>query len=168
MFTYSKKEYATKLDFYEHLNEILEGLIRDEKDWLANLSNSAALFGHFIEDINWVGFYLYKDNELVLGPFWGHPACTHIAVGEGVCGAAALELSAQVVPDVHQFPDHIACDSASNSEIVVPILDSSNNFWGVLDIDSPLFARFDEEDRIGLQKTVQILLKYVDWPKACR
>jgi L-methionine (R)-S-oxide reductase len=159
-----KIKFEDKTKFYNYLNMKLTGLICSEADWLANLSNASALLWLLLDDINWAGFYLHKNDELVLGPFQGKPACTHIAIGKGVCGAAASELVTQVVPDVHLFPGHIACDSASNSEIVVPIV-KDGKLVGVLDIDSPIKNRFNEEDAKHLERFVEILNKYVDWSK---
>ena len=122
----------------------------------ANLANAAALLWQEMPGINWVGFYKMMDGQLVLGPFQGKPACTLIPVGKGVCGTAVAEDAIQRVEDVHQFPGHIACDCASNSEIVLPI-HKNGAIWGVLDIDSPEFARFTEEDRMGLEKVVAVL-----------
>lgn len=156
-----------KKAFYNYLNIKLTGLICEEPDWLANLSNASALLWLLLDEINWVGFYLYKNDELVLGPFQGKPACTHIQIGKGVCGTAAGEKKTQVVKDVHEFPGHIACDCASQSEIVVPIV-HDGNLVGVLDIDSPILNRFDEEDALYLEKFVSILNKYIDWEKMCR
>lgn len=157
-------DFPDKKKFYSYLNTKLTGLICEEADWLANLSNASALLWLLLDDINWAGFYLYKDNELVLGPFQGKPACTHIQIGKGVCGTAAKELKTQVVKNVHEFPGHIACDSASNSEIVVPIV-KDGKLVAVLDIDSPIFERFDEEDAQYLEGFVDILNKYIDWSK---
>ena len=120
------------------------------------LSNAAALIWDTLEDINWAGFYLMKDGRLLLGPFQGKPACTEIEVGRGVCGTAIAEDRTQLVKNVHEFPGHIACDSASNSEIVVP-LHAGGSLYGVLDIDSPLLGRFSEEDRDGLEAFVRVL-----------
>lgn len=123
---------------------------------IANLSNAAALLWQELPNINWAGFYKMEDGALVLYPFQGKPACIHIEVGKGVCGTAVAEDKIQLVPDVHQFPGHIACDSASNSEIVVPI-HVNGEIWGVLDIDSPCLNRFSEADREGLERVVEIL-----------
>ncbi|MBR3950075.1 MAG: GAF domain-containing protein [Oscillospiraceae bacterium] len=123
---------------------------------IANLANASALLWQELPDINWVGFYKLEDDALILGPFQGKPACIRIPVGRGVCGTAVAEDAVQLVYDVHQFPGHIACDSASNSEIVLP-LHARGRIWGVLDIDSPLIGRFTEEDRQGLQKIAAIL-----------
>ena len=128
---------------------------------IANLANAAAAIWEAMENINWAGFYLMEQGKLVLGPFQGKPACIEIAVGKGVCGTAVAERKTQLVEDVHQFPGHIACDSASNSEIVLPI-HINGNIWGVLDIDSPFIGRFTEEDRAGLQQFVEVLEKVLE------
>lgn len=151
-----------KDDNYESLYQALQGLIQEETDALANLANSAALLYHSMEDINWAGFYLFKENQLILGPFQGKPACIRIALGKGVCGTAAQTRESLVVQDVHEFPGHIACDGASASEIVVPII-KNDNLIGVLDIDSPIKARFSERDQKGLQGYVDILSSYIHW-----
>ncbi|NLK35782.1 MAG: GAF domain-containing protein [Gracilibacteraceae bacterium] len=148
--------------FYKIMLTRLEGLLSSESDWLANLSNAAALLFTNLEDINWAGFYLMKKGELVLGPFQGKTACTRIKPGKGVCGTAAAEMKIQLVPDVHLFPGHIACDSASNSEIVIPLIKHGTVF-GVLDIDSPIKNRFDELDAKYLQLFADMLNKYIDW-----
>ncbi len=159
-----KINFDSKDKFYNYMNLKLTGLICEEPDWLANLSNASALLWLLLEDINWAGFYLHKNDELVLGPFQGKPACTHIALGKGVCGTAADKLQTQLVKNVHEFPGHIACDSASNSEIVIPII-KDNKLIGVLDIDSPILNRFDETDKIHLEKFVSNIVKYVKFPK---
>ena len=145
---------------YQLLLKQLEALIEDEKDIVANLSNAAALLNQFLSDINWVGFYLLKEGELVLGPFQGLPACVRIAVGKGVCGTAVSERKTQRIADVHQFPGHIACDAASQSEIVVPIT-VNEEVIGVLDIDSPNKDRFDPLDQKYLEKFIEILERYL-------
>jgi GAF domain-containing protein len=147
----------SKAVLYQQLVQELQGLIAGERDPIANLANSAALIYHSLPDLNWAGFYLLKDGELVVGPFQGKPACVRIAMGKGVCGTAAAQRTTQVVRDVHAFPGHIACDSASNSEIVVPMI-RNGELLGVLDLDSPKLARFDEEDRRGLEQFVAALL----------
>lgn len=147
---------------YEMLHQALKSLIEDETDALANLCNSAALLFYSMENINWAGFYLYKENQLVLGPFQGKPACIRIPMGRGVCGTAAHNKEAVIVEDVHQFSGHIACDAASQSEIVIPIV-KDGILFGVLDIDSPIKSRFNENDRKGLQGFVDILSDYVVW-----
>ncbi|HHZ00834.1 MAG TPA: GAF domain-containing protein [Sedimentibacter sp.] len=159
----NKKEYETKEELYKDLCKTLTALIRDEEDWLANLANSSALLWMMLKDINWAGFYLYKNNELVLGPFQGKPACTRIELGKGVCGKAALAKETILVENVHEFPGYIACDSQSNSEIVVPII-KNNKLIGVLDIDSPIYSRFDETDKKYLEEFVDILNKYITYP----
>ena len=136
----------------------LSALTHDIPYETANLANASALLWQELKDINWAGFYKMMDGKLVLGPFQGKPACILIPVGRGVCGTAVAEDRTQLVKDVHQFPGHIACDCASNSEIVVPI-HKDGEVWGVLDIDSPLFSRFSEEDRAGLEEFVRILEK---------
>lgn len=155
-----KVKFKDKKQFYDYMNLKLTGLICDETDWLANLSNTSALLWLLLDDINWVGFYLYKNGELVLGPFQGKPACTHIEMGKGVCGSAAMERKTQVVKNVDEFPGHIACDSASKSEIVIPII-QDNELKGVLDIDSPILSRFDEDDRDYFENIIDTFNKYV-------
>ncbi len=159
-----KKQHIRKDELYDNLCNTLNALISEEKDWLANLANSSALLWMMLDDINWAGFYLYKNNELVLGPFQGKPACTHIELGKGVCGSAALSRETQVIKNVHEFPGHIACDSQSNSEIVVPII-KNNILIGVLDIDSPLYSRFDEIDKKYLEEFVDILNEHITYPE---
>ena len=136
--------------FYAVLAGQMHALLEGESNMIANLANASALLSMALRDINWVGFYLMAEGELVLGPFQGKVACVRIAVGKGVCGTAVAQDETQLVYDVHQFPGHIACDSASNSEIVIP-LRNAGAVVGVLDIDSPLISRFDEEDRAGLE-----------------
>lgn len=143
---------------YEMLCKQLIALTQDIPHPIANLANASALLWQALGDINWAGFYLLEGDVLVLGPFQGKPACIEIPVGKGVCGTAVAEEKTQLVADVHQFPGHIACDSASNSEIVIPIYKNSRIF-GVLDIDSPLFGRFTREDEAGLELFVKILEK---------
>lgn len=141
---------------YESLAKQLAALTEGIPYNIANLANAAALLWEHLTDINWAGFYLMEDGALVLGPFQGKTACIRIPVGKGVCGTAVAENATQLVADVHQFPGHIACDSASNSEIVVPIR-KDGKVWGVLDIDSPVFARFSREDQAGLERFTAIL-----------
>ena len=143
---------------YNEINAMLASIIEGIPYTMTNLANASALLNEKLEGINWVGFYTIKDGRLVLGPFQGKVACTIIPMGKGVCGTAAATDSTQLVPDVHKFPGHIACDSASNSEIVIP-MHRSGTVFGVLDIDSPLFNRFDENDRKGLEEFVRILEK---------
>ncbi|WP_339228406.1 GAF domain-containing protein [Oceanobacillus sp. FSL K6-2867] len=145
---------------YELLIKQLDALTDGEKDEVAILSNASALLNQFLKEINWVGFYVWKEDELVLGPFQGLPACIRIGYGKGVCGTAVKEKQTQRIADVHQFPGHIACDSASQSEIVVPII-INNHVYGVLDIDSPIKNRFDETDQTYLEKFAATLEKHL-------
>ncbi len=145
-----------KEKMYHTVNSQLRGLIDGVPHLIANLSNASALLNQALTDINWVGFYLMEDGKLVLGPFQGKPACIEIRVGRGVCGTAVEKDETMLVENVHDFPGHIACDSASNSEIVVPI-HANGEVVGVLDIDSPSFSRFDTEDQKGLEEFVKIL-----------
>ena len=155
---------APKPDLYESLCRSLSAMIEDEPDSLANLANAAGLLGEALPAINWAGFYIRRGNELVLGPFQGKPACVHIAIGKGVCGTAAARLETLVVADVNSFPGHIACDAASRSEIVVPLI-SSGGLVGVLDVDAPHENRFDAQDRCGLEKFAGILVPRIDWER---
>lgn len=145
---------------YDQLCAALAALTEGIDYEIANLSNASALLWDTLPEINWAGFYKMVDGALVLYPFQGKPACIRIPVGRGVCGTAVAEDRTQLVPDVHKFPGHIACDGASNSEIVVPI-HVGGEIWGVLDIDSPVFERFTEEDRIGLERFVKVLEQIV-------
>ena len=141
---------------FEALAKELTALVEGVPYLIANLSNAAALLWERLPDINWVGFYRLEEGALILYPFQGKPACIRIALNRGVCGAAAREDRVQRVEDVHQFPGHIACDCASNSEIVIP-LHQGGRLWGVLDIDSPLIARFTEEDQTGLERIARVI-----------
>ncbi len=145
---------------YEEINAMLGSIVSDVPYTMTNLANASALLFEKLEGINWAGFYTIKDGRLVLGPFQGKVACTIIPIGKGVCGTAVAEDRTQVVPDVHKFPGHIACDSASNSEIVIPI-HRHGEVFGVLDIDSPLLSRFDENDRKGLEAFARIIEKAI-------
>ncbi len=145
---------------YNRICEQLSSLICDEKNVIANLANASSLLYMNLEKLNWVGFYLLSQQELILGPFQGSIACTRIPIGKGVCGKSVERMETIRVDDVHQFPTHIACDSASNSEIVIPII-KENQCLGVLDIDSYVFSRFDEVDQHYLEKFVQILVQHV-------
>jgi L-methionine (R)-S-oxide reductase len=136
---------------YAELLAQAEGLLQGERDPVANAANLASLIWHSVPDLNWIGFYFLKQDELVLGPFQGKPACVRIALGKGVCGTVAKERKSQVVKDVHAFPGHIACDAASNSELVVPLVRGST-VLGVLDADSPKLARFSDDDRAAFEK----------------
>jgi GAF domain-containing protein len=148
----------SKEALYRELTGQLAALLAGERHGLANAANMSALLYESLPALNWVGFYFLEEGELVLGPFQGRVACTRIAMGRGVCGAAAERRETVVVQDVHAFPGHIACDSASRSEIVVPLL-QEGRLLGVLDLDSPQLARFDQEDAIGLNAAVDVLLE---------
>jgi len=148
----------TREENYELLLRQLEALLDGEHNRIANLANASALLMQFMEDVNWVGFYLLEEGELVLGPFQGMPACVRIPLGKGVCGAAAVKKATVRVDDVHQFPGHIACDAASRSEIVIPMM-TQGEVVGVLDVDSPMHERFDERDQIYLEQFVDVIMK---------
>ena len=151
-----KIEAADKATLYADLALALEGLVAGETDAIANMANATGLIWETLPDINWVGFYRNIDDELVLGPFQGRPACIRIPFGTGVCGVAAKTREVQLVEDVHAFPGHIACDSASNSEIVVPLI-RDGQLLGVLDIDSPKHGRFDSQDQAGIVRLAEIM-----------
>jgi GAF domain-containing protein len=153
-----KIEAADKPTMYKDLALALQGLVAGETDAIANMDNAAAAIFETLPDVNWVGFYRNVDGELVLGPFQGRPACIRIKFGDGVCGAAAASRQVQRVEDVHAFAGHIACDSASNSEIVLPLV-RDGELLGVLDIDSPNFGRFTEEDEAGLRPIAELFSK---------
>lgn len=153
--------FAEKLDFYRTLVAQAEALIADETDLIANMANISALLFNEMPDLNWSGFYILRQGELVLGPFQGKPACVRIAVGKGVCGTAVASGQIQLVKDVHEFPGHIACDAASNSEIVLPVR-LRGDIIAVLDIDSPSLARFDEADSQGLSELVAVFERRLD------
>jgi GAF domain-containing protein len=148
---------TSKTELYDQLAAQLSSLLAGERDLIANTANFSSLIFQSLPDLNWAGFYFAKDGELVLGPFQGKPACVRIKLGQGVCGAGAAKCETVIVPNVHEFPGHIACDSASKSEIVVPLLKDSR-LIGVLDLDSPQTARFDQDDAAGLETLVRILL----------
>jgi len=160
-------EGASKNERYLALRRYVDVLTADEPDWLANLANVSAAIYQQLPDLNWAGFYLMRGTELVLGPFQGRPACIRIAIGRGVCGTAAATQTSQVVPDVSQFPGHIACDSRSRSEIVVPIVVDGRTV-GVLDLDSDKLRTFDIEDRRALETIVNDLMPRIDWAAATR
>ena len=145
---------------YNLLEKQVSSLIEDESNLIAILSNVSALLNDSIDQINWVGFYLIENEALILGPFQGHPACVHIAIGKGVCGTAVSEEQTQLVDDVNAFPGHIACDANSKSEIVVP-LRKNNQIIGVLDIDAPITSRFTDVDKNGLEQIVARIEKQI-------
>ena len=154
-FQIAKSETDSKTELYANLQLQLRSLLEGERDFIANAANFSSLLYHSLPDLNWAGLYLHKGGELVLGPFQGQPACVRIAIGKGVCGTAAEQRQTILVDNVHEFPGHIACDSASNSEIVVPLI-ARDELLGVLDLDSPSLARFDDEDARGLNELAEI------------
>lgn len=155
-------KFDNKGDLYKYMNIKMVGLVTSEDNPLSSLSNAAGLLNQLLENINWVGFYLLKNEELKLGPFIGKPACTTLKVGVGVCGKAVADDEIKVVEDVNKFVSHVACDAESKSEIVLPIK-YKGSIVAVLDVDSPYFSRFDEEDAVGLTRIVETLSKYIDW-----
>jgi GAF domain-containing protein len=151
MFHIQTRAAASKAEQYAELVEQVRGMLAGEPNLIANAANFAALVFHSLPDFNWAGFYLYDGTELVVGPFQGKPACVRIALGRGVCGTAAQTRQTQLVRDVNAFDGHIACDAASQSEIVVPLVKADGTLLGVWDVDSPSIGRFDEEDRAGME-----------------
>jgi GAF domain-containing protein len=156
--TFQNAKTVSKSELYANLQVQLRSLLEGERDFIANAANLTSLLYHSLADLNWAGLYLHKGGELVLGPFQGQPACVRIAIGKGVCGTAAEQRQTILVDNVHDFPGHIACDSASNSEIVVPLI-AHDKLLGVLDLDSPAFARFDDEDARGLNELAEIFIQ---------
>jgi L-methionine (R)-S-oxide reductase len=149
-----------KIQLYDDLASAIGGLLAGETDITANLGNAASAIYHTLPSLNWAGFYLLRGPELVLGPFQGKPACVRIPVGAGVCGTAAMRRQSVLVNDVHAFPGHIACDSASQSELVVPLI-RDKTLIGVLDLDSPLLARFDALDQAGCESLVAVIVRHL-------
>jgi L-methionine (R)-S-oxide reductase len=160
-FSSQRYDFSNKTAAYAELARDLSALLQGERDWIANAANTSALLFDALPDLNWAGFYFWKGGELVLGPFQGKPACVRIAAGRGVCGTAAAQRQTMLVPDVHAFPGHIACDSASNSELVVPLL-RGTELRGVLDLDSPRLARFDADDAAGIERLARIVVDSSD------
>ena len=160
IFDLPKSETTSKRELYDQLASQLSSLLAGERDLIANAANFSSLLFYALPDLNWAGFYFAKDGELVLGPFQGKPACVRIRIGQGVCGTAAATRATTIVPNVHEFPGHIACDSASNSEIVVPIF-KDKQLIGVLDLDSHALSRFDQDDERGLERLVDIFVKSI-------
>ena len=156
-FKLAEQKWTSKAQLYASVASQLRSLLEDERDFIANAANFVSILYHSLPDLNWTGIYLNKNGELVLGPFQGKPACVRIAVGEGVCGTTAQQGRTILVDNVHDFPGHIACDSASNSEIVIPII-KDKGLIGVLDLDSPSFGRFNDEDALGLEALVEIFV----------
>lgn len=162
MFTFTPRTYASKAEHYADLAAQARGLIAGEPDLIANAANFSALVFDSLPQINWAGFYLYDGRELVVGPFQGKPACIRITLGSGVCGTAARTRQTQVVRDVNQFSGHIPCDSASQSEIVVPLVRADGSLLGVWDVDSPVTGRFDEDDRHGMEALCRVFMDHLD------
>ncbi len=158
MFEMKKIQAGGKSELYAELLTQAKGLLHDEHDLVANAANFSALLYHSLPDLNWVGFYFMKDGELLVGPFQGKPACVHIALGKGVCGASAQQRETLLVPDVNKFPGHIFCDGDSLSEMVVPLI-KDGTLLGVLDMDSPKLARFDQDDKQGVEALAQAFLQ---------
>jgi len=156
MFAFTPRPDLPKAQLYADLVQAAQALVEDEADPIANMANVAALIWQAVPDLNWAGFYRLLDDELVLGPFIGKPACIRIPVGQGVCGTAAAQRATQVVADVHAFPGHIACDAASRSELVTPLL-RDDRVLAVIDLDSPTPARFDAEDAAGMEALARML-----------
>lgn len=156
MYDFKPAAAISKTDLYGDLLAAADGLTAGERDPVANMANVAALLWEFLPDVNWTGFYRAIEGELVLGPFAGRPACIRIPFGQGVCGAAAASGETQLVADVHAFPGHIACDAASRSELVVPVV-REGAVVAVIDLDSPELARFDEEDAAGIEALARLL-----------
>jgi GAF domain-containing protein len=150
--------------FYIGINDFVDGLFYKERDALANMSNLASLLYHTLSDVNWVGYYLFKSGELVLGPFQGKPACIRIGIGKGVCGTAAMKRESLRISDVHQFEGHIACDGDTNAELVIPMI-KNGVLLGVLDLDSTLKDRFSEDDQKALENIVDKLLEASEFDK---
>ena len=161
MFSVARSHHASAEEVHRDLLEQARALLHGERDFTANAANLAALIFHTLPDLNWAGFYWMKGGELVLGPFQGKPACVRIAIGRGVCGTAARDRKSIVVPDVDAFPGHIACDSASRSEVVVPVV-TGGKVIGVLDLDSPLEGRFSDADARGLEALVGAFIAATD------
>ena len=164
----ARYEFKNKPADYASLAQELQGLLSGEHDLIANAANATSLIYHALPDLNWCGVYLLRGQDLIVGPFQGKPACVHIPVGKGVCGKAAADRKTIVVPNVHEFPGHIACDAASNSEIVIPLMGRSartegDYLLGVLDLDSPKLNRFDDDDRSGLEALAAVFMKSLNY-----
>jgi len=161
MFEIRNASTASKAEHYADLAEQVRGMLAGESNFIANAANFAALVFHSLPDFNWAGFYLFDGTELVVGPFQGKPACVRIALGRGVCGTAAQTRQTQLVRDVNAFDGHIACDAASQSEIVVPLVKTDGSLLGVWDVDSPSMGRFDDEDRAGMEALCAVFMESV-------
>lgn len=164
MFKLEPIKNMTEEERYRYMQILLKGQVSSESDEIANISNASAIIMACVDKLNWAGFYIFKNGELVLGPFQGLPACNRIKVGTGVCGTSVLERKVLRVEDVHKFPGHIACDSASRSELVIPII-KNEKVYGVLDLDSPYEGRFTELEERYMIKFVETLNDYIDWEK---
>ena len=159
MFDLSTSSYASKREHYDDLIQQARGLMAGETSLVANAANFSALVFHSLPEVNWAGFYLFDGTELVVGPFQGKPACIRIALGRGVCGTAAQSRQTQLVRDVNAFEGHIACDAASQSEVVVPLVKADGSLLGVWDVDSPVIDRFDDEDRAGMERLCAVFME---------
>ncbi len=162
MFDLKTSTYASKREHYADLVEQARGLLAGEPDLIANAANFSALVFHSLPEVNWAGFYLFDGTELVVGPFQGKPACIRIALGRGVCGTAAQSRQTQLIRDVNGFDGHIACDAASQSEVVVPLIKTDGSLLGVWDVDSPITDRFDDEDRAGMEALCAVFMASVN------
>ena len=162
MYALSAHEFKDKKELYNFLEDQVVSLLTGERDMIANCANFTALLYHYLPDVNWLGFYFLKENQLVVGPFQGKPACVRIDLGKGVCGTAAVKKKPLIVPNVHEFPGHIACDVRSNAEIVLPLI-KDGELVGILDIDSPVFSCFDREDQKGLERLLNYLISTTDF-----
>jgi L-methionine (R)-S-oxide reductase len=161
MFEVEPVKVKDKTELYDFLGKQVENLLEGEQDIIANCANFTALLYHYLPDINWLGFYFFKEGQLVIGPFQGKPACVRIAMGKGVCGTAAAKRETLIVPNVNKFPGHITCDAESKSEIVLPMV-KDDGLIGVLDIDSPIYDRFDYEDQAGIERLLALLISKTD------
>ncbi len=161
MFDIKSSTYASKREHYDDLVQQARGLLADEPDLIANAANFSALVFHSLPEVNWAGFYLFDGTELVVGPFQGKPACIRIALGRGVCGTAAQSRETRLIRDVNAFDGHIACDAASQSEVVVPLINADGSLLGVWDVDSPVIDRFDDEDRAGMEALCAVFMSSV-------
>ncbi|MEP7186175.1 MAG: GAF domain-containing protein [Rhodanobacter sp.] len=161
MFDLKTSTYASKREHYADLVQQARGLLAGEPDLIANAANFSALIFHSLPQVNWAGFYFFDGTELVVGPFQGKPACIRIALGRGVCGTAAQSRKTRLIRDVNAFDGHIACDAASQSEVVVPLINADGSLLGVWDVDSPLIDRFDDEDRAGMEALCALFMESV-------
>jgi L-methionine (R)-S-oxide reductase len=161
MFEIESVSVKSKKELYEYLSTQVENLLAEERDRIANCANFCSLLFYTLPDINWMGFYFLRDKQLLVGPFQGKPACVRIAMGQGVCGMVAAKRETLIVPNVHEFSGHIACDTASNSEMVLPVVEDQR-LIAVLDIDSPVYNRFDTQDQKGMERLLTLLMSRTD------